>query len=59
MLPTPFERIKDLIGKIHALEDKLMTTGILPMSEQAQIHAQIRHYKEEIALLERRTRKHP
>ena len=42
---------------IKQLEDKLMNTTLLPMTEQNKIHAEIRKYKEEMELLERRTRK--
>jgi hypothetical protein len=57
MYSTPFERIKDLLGRIKKLEDKLMNTAVLPMTEQVKIHAEIRKHKEEMAVLERRTRK--
>ncbi len=56
MMITPFERIKTLIGNIQKLEDKLMNAGFLPLAEQNKIHEEIRKYKEEIKLLERRTK---
>ncbi|MEN9479203.1 MAG: hypothetical protein RLZZ298_598 [Pseudomonadota bacterium] len=57
MFTTPFERIKALVKNIQKLEDKLMNTGFLPMSEQQKIHEEIRKLKEEMDKLERRTRK--
>lgn len=57
MYVTPFERIKTLIDNINKLEEKLMNTRMLPMSEQTKIHAEIRKCKEEMETLERRTRK--
>jgi polyhydroxyalkanoate synthesis regulator phasin len=56
MFTTPFERIKALVNSIQKLEDKLMNTGHLPMSEQKKIHEEIRKFKEEMDKLERRTR---
>jgi len=53
---TPFERIKTLINNIQKLEDKLMNTGFIPLAEQNKIHEEIRKFKEEIKLLERRTK---
>jgi uncharacterized protein Yka (UPF0111/DUF47 family) len=57
MFTTPFERIKTLVKNIQTLEDKLMNTGFLPMSEQQKIHAEIKKLKDEMDTLERRTRK--
>ncbi|MDD2741567.1 MAG: hypothetical protein PHV02_04790 [Rhodocyclaceae bacterium] len=57
MYTTPFERIKTLVNNIQKLEDKLMNTGFLPMSEQQKIHTEIKKLKEEMEKLERRTRK--
>jgi hypothetical protein len=57
MFTTPFERIKSLVNNIQKLEDKLMNTGFLPMSEQQKIHEEIRKLKDEMDKLERRTRK--
>ena len=56
MFTTPFERIKALVNSIQKLEDKLINTGFLPMSEQKKIHEEIRKLKEEMDKLERRTR---
>jgi hypothetical protein len=56
MFTTPFERIKALVNSIQKLEDKLMNTGHLPMSEQNKIHEEIRKLKDEMDKLERRTR---
>ena len=42
MFTTPFERIKALVKNIQTLEDKLMNSGYLPMSEQTKIHEEIR-----------------
>ena len=56
MFTTPFERIKALVNSIQKLEDKLMNTRFLPMSEQQKIHEEIRKLKEEMDKLERRTR---
>ena len=56
MFTTPYERIKNLVNNIQKLEDKLMNTGFLPMSEQQKIHEEIRKLKEEMDKLERRTR---
>ncbi len=57
MFTTPYERIKTLVKNIQTLEDKLMNSSFLPMSEQQKIHAEIKKYKEEMDMLERRTRK--
>lgn len=57
MYATPFERIKTLVNNIQKLEDKLMNTAFLPMSEQQKIHAELKKYKDEMDMLERRTRK--
>lgn len=57
MFTTPFERIKALVKNIQTLEDKLMNSGYLPMSEQTKIHEEIRKLKDEMDKLERRTRK--
>ena len=57
MFTTPFERIKTLVKKIQTLEDRLMNTAFLPMSEQQKIHAEIKKLKDEMDTLERRTRK--
>jgi hypothetical protein len=57
MYVNAYDKIKSLVTKIKQLEDKLMNTGLLPMTEQNKIHAEIRKCKEEMDLLERRTRK--
>ena len=57
MFVNAYDKIKTLVTKIKQLEDKLMNTGLLPMTEQNKIHAEIRKCKEEMDLLERRTRK--
>ena len=57
MFTTPFERIKTLVKNIQTLEDKLMNTAFLPMSEQQKIHAEIKKLKDEMDMLDRRTRK--
>lgn len=57
MFANVYDKIKTLVSKIKQLEDKLMNTTLLPMTEQNKIHAEIRKYKEEMELLERRTRK--
>ena len=57
MFTTPYERIKTLVNNIQKLEDKLMNTGFLPMSEQKKIHDEIKKLKDEMDALERRTRK--
>ncbi|MBK7415930.1 MAG: hypothetical protein IPJ38_13250 [Dechloromonas sp.] len=57
MFTTPYERIKNLVNNIQKLEDKLMNTGFLPMSEQKKIHDEIKKLKDEMDALERRTRK--
>lgn len=49
-------RIRELASKITALEEKLMSSRQIPMSEQAVIHAQIRKLRAEIDELEKRTR---
>jgi hypothetical protein len=57
MFSSPIERIRTLVKNIQTLEDKLMNTAFLPMSEQQKIHAEIKKLKEEMDKLERRTRK--
>ena len=59
MFTTPYERIKNLVNNIQKLEDKLMNTGFLPMSEQKKIHDEIKKLKDEMDALERRTRNSP
>lgn len=54
---TPYGRTKDLLNKIQALEDKLMNTGFLPLSEQNLIHAEIQRHKKKLVLLEKQTRR--
>lgn len=49
-------RIRDLANQIKVLEGKLMSARLIPMSEQAVIHAEIRKLKTEIDVLEKRTR---
>jgi|GEM_PF-2026023 hypothetical protein len=57
LFTTQFERVKNLVNKIKVLEDKLMSNAVLPMSKQHKIHAEIRQYKEEMAKLEKMTKK--
>jgi hypothetical protein len=49
-------RVRDLTAKIKLLEDQLMSSRLLPMSEQAIIHTELRRLKKEIDDLEKRTR---
>jgi hypothetical protein len=56
MFITPFERVKNLMGKINELENKLMNASFMPMAEQKKIHEEIKKYKAEMELLERRTK---
>jgi hypothetical protein len=53
---APVGRIRDVAAQIKALEDRLMSNKIIPMSEQAIIHAEIRLLKKEQETLEKRTR---
>ena len=53
---APVGRIRDVAAQIKALEDRLMSNKVIPMSEQAIIHAEIRRLKKEQELLEKRTR---
>lgn len=57
MFANIYDKIKTISSNIKKLEDKLMNTAFLPMVEQNKIHAEIRKLKEEMELLERRTRK--
>ena len=57
MYEHPYTRVKKIVTTIQQLEDKLMSTSFLPMTEQQKIHEEIKLLKEEMALLERRTRK--
>jgi cell division protein FtsB len=57
MLIDEIERIKKLVAKIHALEDKLMNTSFMPMAEQKKLHDEIRALKDEMDMLEKRTRR--
>lgn len=56
MLINQLDRVKDLVNKIKKLEDKLMNTSFLPMDDQRKIHEEIKRYREEIDMLEKRTR---
>ena len=49
-------RIQKYAAQIKVLEERLMGNGIIPMSEQSQIHAEIRKLKKEMEDLEKRTR---
>jgi hypothetical protein len=53
---APVGRIRDTAAQIKALEERLMSNKVIPMSEQAIIHAEIRRWKREQELLEKRTR---
>ena len=53
---APVGRIRDVGAQIKALEERLMSNKVIPMSEQAIIHAEIRRLKKEQELLEKRTR---
>ena len=57
MLQVPIERLKGLVVQIQKLEDKLMNASKLPMDEQKKIHEEIKRYRDEMAVLEKRTRK--
>jgi len=56
MLINQLTRVKDLIQKIRDLEDKLLKTSFMSMRDQQQIHEEIKRYKAEIDMLEKRTR---
>ncbi|GEM_PF-6655059 len=56
MLMNELDRIKKLVAQIHTLEDKLVNTSFMPMSEQKKLHDEIKRLREEINLLEKRTR---
>ncbi len=53
---APVGRIRDVAAQIKALEARLMSNSVIPMSEQALIHAEIRRLKKEQETLEKRTR---
>ncbi len=57
MLIDELERIKKLVASIHALEDKLVNTSFMPLSEQKKLHDEIRKLKDEMDILEKRTRR--
>ena len=57
MLINQLDRIRKIVSRIHELEDKLMNTSFMPMSEQQKIHEEIRRLKEEMTTLEKQTRK--
>lgn len=57
MLINEIDRIKKLVAAIRALEDKLVSASFMPMSEQAKLHAEIRKLKDEMDMLEKRTRR--
>jgi hypothetical protein len=54
--PSQVARIQKYAAQIKALETRLMGNGIIPMTEQSQIHAEIRRLKKEMEDLEKRTR---
>ncbi len=56
MHATPFERVKNIVTRIKALEDKLMNTNFMPLPEQKKVHEEIKRLREEMAILEKRTR---
>jgi hypothetical protein len=39
MLINQLTRVKELVQKIRALEDKLVNTSLMSMKDQQQIHA--------------------
>jgi hypothetical protein len=53
---TTVARIQKYAAQIRALEDRLMGNGIIPISEQTTIHAEIRRLRKEMEDLEKRTR---
>ena len=53
---APVGRIRDVAKQIKELEDLLMSNRIIPMAEQARIHAEIRRLKKEQDDVEKRTR---
>jgi coenzyme F420-reducing hydrogenase delta subunit len=56
-MPThPLDQVKNLVKKIQILEDKLMNTSFMSMQEQQKLHEEIKRYRAEIDLMERRTR---
>lgn len=57
MLIDEIDRIKKLIAKIHALEDTLMKASFMPLAEQKRLHDDIRKLKDELDMLEKRTRR--
>ena len=57
MLIHPLDRIRKLVSRINELEDKLMKASFMPLAEQKKLHDEIHKFKEEIAVLERQTRK--
>lgn len=56
MLINELDSIKKLVAQIHQLEDKLVNTSFMPLSEQKKLHDEIKKLREEINVLERRTR---
>ena len=56
MFSTSYDRVKKLAEKIRLLEDSLMKANQLSLAEQRQIHEEIKRCKDELELLERRTR---
>lgn len=57
MLTDAIDRIKRLVATIHKLEDKLMNTSFMPLAEQQKVHDEIRKLKDEMDMLEKRTRR--
>lgn len=56
MLIHPLDQVKNLVEKIKDLEDKLVNTSFLTLEDQKKLHQEIKRHKDEIELLERRTR---
>lgn len=56
MFDTPFSRIKAIVTKIQQLQDKLENANFMPMAEQKKYHEEIKKLREEMALLEKRTK---
>lgn len=50
------DRVRKLANRIRELEDKLMKSSLMSMAEQQVIHAEIRKCKDELDMLEKRTR---
>lgn len=56
MLISQLDRVKTLVKKIKDLEDRLVNTSFMSLKDQQKLHEEIKRLRDEMDLLEKRTR---